>query len=84
MSALSEIFPDLLSLERQALAFQFKKFEIQADGEDRVNIVFPSKSSLVELKHELQRYSLIVLNLVIIILTTKTFVFIYIFIYIEK
>jgi len=55
MSTLSQMFPELLQLEREALAFQFAKFDIQADGNDHGNVVFPSKESLSQLKHELQR-----------------------------
>ena len=56
MQALSQIFPDLLNLEREALAHQFDKFEIQADGKDQGNVLFPSRDQLSRLKHELQRY----------------------------
>jgi hypothetical protein len=56
MQALSEIFPDLLNLEREALAHQFEKFNIQADGKDHGYVIFPSREQLSRLKHELQRY----------------------------
>jgi len=59
MQTFSQIFPDLLNLEREALAHQFEKFEIQADGNDYGNVLFPSREYLSRLKHEIQRYLIV-------------------------
>jgi hypothetical protein len=56
MTTLSQIFPDLLNLEREALAHQFEKFEIQANGKGYGNVLFPSREHLSRLKHEIQRW----------------------------
>ena len=52
--ALNQVYPDLLELERRALALQFKGFEIAAEyGSDYQ--VLPSQQSLADLKNQLQR-----------------------------